>query len=39
MAKIERYCAGKRGPASTLAAVATLAHPDWLIEVEAIAGA
>jgi enamine deaminase RidA (YjgF/YER057c/UK114 family) len=35
MAKIERSCAGKRGPAST--PVAALAHPDWLIEVEAIA--
>jgi 2-iminobutanoate/2-iminopropanoate deaminase len=28
---------GKKGPASTLVAVAALAHPDWLIEVEAIA--
>jgi enamine deaminase RidA (YjgF/YER057c/UK114 family) len=37
MAKIERSCAGKRGPASTPVAVAALAHPDWLIEVEAIA--
>jgi len=25
-------------PASTLVAVLALAHPDWLIEVEAIAG-
>jgi len=28
---------GKRLPASTLVAVSALAHPDWLIEVEAIA--
>jgi 2-iminobutanoate/2-iminopropanoate deaminase len=28
---------GKKGPASTLVAVTGLAHPDWLIEVEAIA--
>jgi enamine deaminase RidA (YjgF/YER057c/UK114 family) len=28
---------GRKAPASTLVAVAALAHPDWLIEVEAIA--
>jgi enamine deaminase RidA (YjgF/YER057c/UK114 family) len=28
---------GKKGPASTLVGVTALAHPDWLIEVEAIA--
>jgi len=28
---------GKKLPASTLVAVSALAHPDWLIEVEAIA--
>jgi 2-iminobutanoate/2-iminopropanoate deaminase len=28
---------GREFPASTLVAVAALAHPDWLIEVEAIA--
>lgn len=28
---------GKKLPASTLVAVDSLAHPDWLIEVEAIA--
>ncbi len=28
---------GKKGPASTLVAVTALAHPEWMIEVEAIA--
>jgi 2-iminobutanoate/2-iminopropanoate deaminase len=28
---------GKKGPASTLIAVPALAHPDWMIEVEAVA--
>lgn len=28
---------GRKGPASTLVQVSALAHPDWLIEVEAIA--
>jgi 2-iminobutanoate/2-iminopropanoate deaminase len=28
---------GKKGPASTLVQVGALAHPDWMIEVEAIA--
>jgi enamine deaminase RidA (YjgF/YER057c/UK114 family) len=28
---------GKRSPASTLVEVSALAHPDWLIEIEAIA--
>ena len=28
---------GKKGPASTLVQVCALAHPDWMIEVEAIA--
>jgi 2-iminobutanoate/2-iminopropanoate deaminase len=28
---------GAKGPASTLVQVAALAHPDWLIEIEAIA--
>jgi enamine deaminase RidA (YjgF/YER057c/UK114 family) len=28
---------GKKGPASTLVGVTALAHPDWLLEVEAIA--
>jgi enamine deaminase RidA (YjgF/YER057c/UK114 family) len=28
---------GKKGPASTLVQIPALAHPDWMIEVEAIA--
>ena len=28
---------GKKGPASTLVQVCALAHPDWMIEIEAIA--
>jgi enamine deaminase RidA (YjgF/YER057c/UK114 family) len=28
---------GKKGPASTLIQVPALAHPDWMIEIEAIA--
>jgi enamine deaminase RidA (YjgF/YER057c/UK114 family) len=28
---------GKKGPASTLVQIPALAHPDWLIEIEAIA--
>jgi enamine deaminase RidA (YjgF/YER057c/UK114 family) len=28
---------GKKGPAATLVQVGALAHPDWLIEIEAIA--
>jgi enamine deaminase RidA (YjgF/YER057c/UK114 family) len=28
---------GKRGPASTLLEISALAHPDWMIEIEAIA--
>jgi len=27
----------KKGPASTLVEIASLAHPDWMIEIEAIA--
>lgn len=27
---------GRKGPASTLVEVSALAHPDWLIEIEAI---
>jgi enamine deaminase RidA (YjgF/YER057c/UK114 family) len=28
---------GKKGPASTLVEISSLAHPDWMIEIEAIA--
>jgi 2-iminobutanoate/2-iminopropanoate deaminase len=28
---------GKKGPASTLVQISALAHPDWMIEIEAIA--
>jgi enamine deaminase RidA (YjgF/YER057c/UK114 family) len=28
---------GKKGPASTLVEISALAHPDWMIEIEAIA--
>jgi 2-iminobutanoate/2-iminopropanoate deaminase len=28
---------GRKGPASTLVEVSALAHPDWMIEIEAIA--
>ena len=28
---------GKKGPASTLVAIPALAHPDWMIEIEAVA--
>ena len=28
---------GKKGPASTLVGISALAHPDWMIEIEAIA--
>ena len=28
---------GKNGPASTLVEISALAHPDWMIEIEAIA--
>jgi enamine deaminase RidA (YjgF/YER057c/UK114 family) len=37
LAPIREEFFGKKGPASTLVAVAALAQPDWLIEVEAIA--
>jgi len=36
MATIENFCAQK-GPASTMVEVSKLAHPDYLIAVEAIA--
>jgi 2-iminobutanoate/2-iminopropanoate deaminase len=28
---------GKKGPASTLVEVSALAHPDWIVEIEALA--
>jgi enamine deaminase RidA (YjgF/YER057c/UK114 family) len=28
---------GTKGPASTLVEIASLAHPDWMVEIEAIA--
>jgi len=28
---------GKKGPASTLIEISALAHPDWMIEIEAVA--
>ena len=28
---------GKKGPASTLVEISALAHPDWMIEIEAMA--
>lgn len=28
---------GRKGPASTLVEISALAHPDWMIEIEAIA--
>jgi enamine deaminase RidA (YjgF/YER057c/UK114 family) len=37
LAPLREQYFGKKGPASTLVEVAALAHPDWLIEVEAIA--
>jgi 2-iminobutanoate/2-iminopropanoate deaminase len=37
LAPVREEFLGKKSPASTLVAVAALAHPDWLIEVEAIA--
>ena len=36
-AAIREQFFGKRSPASTLVEVSALAHPDWLIEIEAIA--
>jgi enamine deaminase RidA (YjgF/YER057c/UK114 family) len=37
LAPIREEFLGRKGPASTLVAIASLAHPDWLIEIEAIA--
>ena len=37
LAPIREEFFGKKGPASTLVEISSLAHPDWMIEVEAIA--
>src|SRR5262245_48856526 len=37
LAPIREEFFGKKGPASTLVEISSLAHPDWLIEIEAIA--
>ena len=37
LAPIREEFFGKKGPASTLVEIPALAHPDWMIEIEAIA--
>jgi len=37
LAPVREEFLGKKGPASTLVEISTLAHPDWMIEIEAIA--
>ena len=37
LAPIREEFLGKKGPASTLIEIPALAHPDWMIEIEAIA--
>jgi enamine deaminase RidA (YjgF/YER057c/UK114 family) len=37
LAPIREEFFGRKGPASTLVEVTALAHPDWMIEIEAIA--
>ncbi len=37
LAPIREEYFGKKGPASTLIEIPALAHPDWMIEIEAIA--
>ena len=37
LAPIREEFFGKMGPASTLIEISALAHPDWMIEIEAIA--
>jgi enamine deaminase RidA (YjgF/YER057c/UK114 family) len=37
LAPIREEYFGKKGPASTLVEIPSLAHPDWMIEIEAIA--
>src|SRR5262245_54433374 len=37
LAPIREEYLGRKGPASTLIEISALAHPDWMIEIEAIA--
>jgi len=37
LAPIREEFFGKKGPASTLVEISALAHPDWMIEIDAIA--
>ena len=37
LAPIREEFLGRKGPASTLVEISSLAHPDWMIEIEAIA--
>jgi 2-iminobutanoate/2-iminopropanoate deaminase len=37
LAPIREEFLGRKGPASTLVEISALAHPDWMIEIEAIA--
>jgi len=37
LAPIREDFLGRKGPASTLVEISQLAHPDWMIEIEAIA--
>lgn len=37
LAPIREEFFGKKGPASTMVQISALAHPDWMIEIEAIA--
>ena len=37
LAPIREEFLGRKGPASTLVEISQLAHPDWMIEIEAIA--
>jgi 2-iminobutanoate/2-iminopropanoate deaminase len=37
LAPIREEFFGKKGPASTLVEIPSLAHPDWMVEIEAIA--
>jgi 2-iminobutanoate/2-iminopropanoate deaminase len=37
LAPLREEFLGRKGPASTLVEISQLAHPDWMIEIEAIA--